>query len=237
MTERRYTDEEVEQILARAAEAESTGAVELRERGWTLAEIQRVASEAGVSADAVEVAAASVDMSINKPAEPRLLGAPVGVARTAAMPRGMTDDEWRQLVHLLRDTFAAQGRESSDSIRREWRNGNLRALVERGESHARVEIRSVNGQGQRLMALGGVFAALGTLLTSVIGMSGHPVMSTPGPMILTIGVAMFAGGWVRTSRWSRARRDQFEEVIRAALRLTSTPATPSLPRDPSRVDA
>jgi hypothetical protein len=59
MTERRYTDEEVEQIFARASETEQETTRQLRSasEGMTLAQLQQIGTEAGLSPDLVAQAA------------------------------------------------------------------------------------------------------------------------------------------------------------------------------------
>jgi len=96
MADRRYTDDEVQQILAQAAESEGArGTSGDGEPGMTLDEIQRVASEAGLSSTAVVTAAAALDRKAVAIAAPRVFGLKAGVADSVALARPLNDVEWR----------------------------------------------------------------------------------------------------------------------------------------------
>ena len=222
MAERRYSDEEVQQILAQAAEAESTGVGLSRERGWTLADIQQVAREAGLDPTSVADAAANVGVTIATPSAPRILGAPVGVARVGGLTRAPTDGEWQRVVHLLRDTFAASGRENVDGLRHEWRNGNLRVIADRGGPQPRIELRTYSDQLRVPLVIGPLMTAVGAVVSIALPLAAHvPLFSTPGPAILAAGVGLLAVARIRAARWAATRREQFDDVVRFVTRLTS----------------
>src|SRR5512139_1975656 len=143
MTERRYNDDEVEAIFARASEAESeTPQRSLSGEGRTLAELQAIGREAGLSSEAIAQAARALE----QPAQPptgTFLGLPLGVARTVALPRRLTEDEWERLVVQLRETFNARGVLRSEGSFRSWSNGNLQVLLEPDGAGQRVRFRTV----------------------------------------------------------------------------------------------
>jgi hypothetical protein len=88
MPDRRYSDEEVREILELATkEPAANDRSPVGTAGLTLAEIQSIALEAGVAPDAVAVAAAR----LNAPATTRgsWWRMPVSVGRTVALPRPM----------------------------------------------------------------------------------------------------------------------------------------------------
>lgn len=153
MTERRYTDDEVHAILARAAESD-TALVPGDAGGWTLAEIQRAGVHAGMSSAAIALAAAEHERTALAPREPGLLGLPLAVGRAVPLRRPLTGDEWRRLVSEMRQTFAAEGRERVDGDHREWRNGNLRIVHEPSGEGAFLELRTRKGDTRAMMGMG-----------------------------------------------------------------------------------
>ena len=130
--ERRFTDDEVAQILDDAAEAQASGgALMSGSTGLTLGELKDIAVEAGISEMAVERAVAKLDAPAPVPVTTQKhLGQTIGVGRSVELPRRLTDDEWHELVIDLRETFDAKGKLSGEGPFRQWTNGNLQALLE-----------------------------------------------------------------------------------------------------------
>src|SRR5690242_2363980 len=130
MNERRYSDEEVSAIFARATEGASASPVgEAQQDGLTLAELQEIGAEVGIAPSAVAAAAKSL-VSAAAPEGRTFLGLPVSVGRTVNFDRKLTEDEWEQLVVELREVFNARGTMSGSGGFRQWTNGNLQALLE-----------------------------------------------------------------------------------------------------------
>src|SRR4051812_47248323 len=138
--ERRYTEEEVDSILKQAAEAQtSQGSLLPADQGMTLSQLQEIAREAGISPEAVQLAARNVN-SVPAAATQRFLGLPLGVARTVELDRKLTDDEWDQLVADLRTTFNARGVVSQEGSLKTWRNGNLHVYLEPAANGSRLRL-------------------------------------------------------------------------------------------------
>src|SRR5262245_34338687 len=130
MPDRRYSDEEVAEIIARASEKEQETRTRLQPaQGLTLAELQKIGTEAGIAPELIAQAARSLDIA-PAPAPPVFLGLPLGAARTVRLERKMTEAEWEQLVVTLRETFNARGVIRIEGSFRSWSNGNLQCLVE-----------------------------------------------------------------------------------------------------------
>ena len=139
---RRYDEQEVSMILEQASQLDTAEAPEAstsligpaaREtgRGLTLAELQAIGEEAGISAVAVTRAANAIARGDHLPPERQsMLGLPVGVARTVVFDRRVTDAEWERLVVLFRRTFGTNGVVRGEGSLREWGNGRLRASLE-----------------------------------------------------------------------------------------------------------
>ena len=219
MPERRYSDEDVHRILSNAVEVDA--AVDMGgERGLTLAEIQSIAAEAGLSPAAVAAAADALDRTPAAPATPRMMGLPVGVARSVAIPGSIDDAGWRRLVAFLRDTFEAQGREEQGVGRREWRNGNLRIALEEVGGTTLLHMRTRKESARALVRAGGM-VVLGSLVMEAATAFVHsPANILAGVLTLALGGgAMAAVGALQLPYWSAARRKQFEAVADYARQL------------------
>ncbi|MHB1311138.1 MAG: hypothetical protein ACYC3L_03895 [Gemmatimonadaceae bacterium] len=231
MPERRYDEQEVAEIFKRSTEAQVEAARQLPPtEGMTLAEVLEIGRQAGITAESVADAARSLDRK-----EPRfrrrLLGFTIGVGRTVALDRRITDDEWERLVVVLRETFDARGNASSDGGLRQWTNGNLQILVEPTEYGDRLRMRTINAGARGLMLLGA--GLLGTLATvsAVTLAAGIPDaaarLSALAPLGLA-GVASIGIGMARLSNWANTRMQQMDDL---AARLRGAP-----PRERPAID-
>jgi len=220
--ERRYSDEDVQRILASAVESDAALGAGASGRGMTLAELQLIAAEAGVSPASVAAAAAELDHAPLAPANSRVLGLRDSVGLTVALPRALDDAEWRRLVALLRDTFAAQGREGDLAGRREWRNGNLRIALESVGDTALLEMRTRKSSVRGLIRVG-LALVFGAAMGEVAAVLGHSGADAAGGLITMgiTGAAMAAVGAWQLQWWSAARRKQFDAVATYARQLST----------------
>jgi hypothetical protein len=229
MSERRYTDEEVASIFERASESEHTPLPAPADRaGVTLAALQEIAREVGISPEAIARAAETLELP-GGPTVKMFLGTPIGVGRTVEFSRPVTDADWERLVADLRTTFDARGKVRYDGPFREWTNGNLHALLEPTPQGHRLRIQTTNGNSRVLMT-GGILVmgmALATLAAVMTGPQAGNAGSLAGPGFLgIIGLGMFGSGALRLPAWARRRREQIEAVItRAAIAASARPAS------------
>lgn len=219
MPERRYSDDEVAEIFARASEAErteqSSGTLMRSSDGMTLSQVQAIAREAGLDPALVERAATTMDQPPAASRSTRFFGLPLGVSHTVALPRRLSDEEWERLVVDLRETFDARGTMRTDGAFRQWSNGNLQVLVEPDGAGQRVRFRTVKGDARAWM-----FAGLGLMSTALVtGVAGAVTgsMSTSDPIerLLTLGMlgaGLFGLGAIRLPGWARLRRAQMEAI-------------------------
>ncbi len=221
MAERRYNDKEIAAIFRAAAEQEPQNPQRevARDEGLTLAELQAIGGEVGISSAAVAQAARAVDVRLG-PASRTLLGLPIGVSRTVNLNRRLTDEEWERLVVQLREVFNARGRTRSEGSLRQWTNGNLQVLLEPTETGHRLRFGTVHGAARA--AIGAGFGVLG--IAAIVAVSGA-IWGTLGDAISGIalmaaaGVGMIVSGALRLPRWARLRERQMEAL---AARVTSS---------------
>ena len=220
----RFNEDQAAAIFARAAEAEASGLQPASGTGgMTLAELQEIGREAGLSPEAVAQAAASLRSAGTPAPAPTFLRVPIGVARTVALERPLSDEEWGGLVAELRATFNADGRVHSDGSFREWRNSNLRVSAGPAPGGYQVDMRTSKGSARSLMTAGGIMTGISGALLAVGTLTGS---MAPGDIrditpILTIGAALFGAGVLQVPAWARRRRQQFERIaerLRDAIR-------------------
>ena len=223
--ERRFTDEEVGQILDAAAEAQASGgSLVAGSTGMTLRELKEIAGEAGISEIAIERAVSELDTPAPVPVSmQKHLGQTIGVGRSVELPRPLTQEEWHELVVDLRQTFDAKGKLSDEGPFRQWTNGNLQALLEPTSSGERLRLKTLKGSARTYQTIGAAFMGITGLLgvAELFGRAGDPWDLF---LLGVIGAAFFVGGRLTVPTWARTRSDQFEDVIsRLQRRLTSPP--------------
>jgi hypothetical protein len=224
MSERRYTEEEIAEIF-RSATENPDAAARRAATGLTLPELQDIGREVGLSAEAVAQAAARLDRTtpgdIRLPARVtrRQLGLPLGVGRTVDLPRRLTDAEWEQLVVDLRTTFDAQGRLSGQGSLREWRNGNLRAMIEPTAAGDRFRLQTFNQNARSLMACGlaGIVGAGVVFSLAVLEIRGDSTILRTALLMAGAGAGMLGIAAARVKSWAQLRRQQFDGVVERLL--------------------
>lgn len=222
--ERRYDDEEVSRLLARAAqhaerterEAEPTETPKaIAPTGLTLAQVQEIASSVGIPADSVQKAAASVARGDLVPTTVRsALGIPYAVARQVELPRMLTDVEWDRVVIRLRETFAAEGKSVREGTIRSWRNGNLRVVLEPTAQGSRVRMSTTRGDATVRTQLG---VGAMVLSATLAGLYSFAMAADPrrwGSVILLgiVGAALLVRNVLALPRWARVRVGQMEAL-------------------------
>jgi hypothetical protein len=231
MAERQYDDEEVAAIFKRAAESEHSALPAPAEgKGLTLAALQDIGRDVGISPEAISNAARSLDLA-GRSASRTFLGLPIGVGRTVELDHPLSDAEWERLVADLRETFQAAGTVRYDGPFRQWTNGNLKALLEPTPTGHRLRLQTVKGDSRSMMSagltvLGGASAT--AIVLGLAGSLGHAGSATGIGFMALMGLGMFTAGAVRLPGWARLRRTQIEQVL---ARLT---AAKTLPRDDSK---
>ena len=212
--ERRFTEEEVSEILQNAAELEHSDKMLSRSSsGLTLTELNEIGREAGISPEALRRAVSRLDVPEQRVRT--MAGLPIGVGRTVELGRTLSDDEWDRLVVILREKFDARGVIRNEGNFRSWNNGNLQILLEPGVSGHRLRMKTFN-QGAQGWMLGGlgvlaaaVIMAIAGLFTGTVGDGGIGASSIG---VATMGVGMFGIGALRLPRWARTRQRQMDEI-------------------------
>lgn len=225
MTERRYDDDEVTEILARAtrdrAQAPGSQAVPGAHRtGMSLPELQEIGREVGIDPTRIEHAALELDRGTSVEPVRTFLGAPRSVSRAAPLPRPLDDEEWERLVAELRRTFGATGKAASVGSLRTWSNGNLQAHVEPDGDDWRLRLHTLKGNASVAGGTAAFFALLGVLMV-LLG-----IFTGPNSSQVVVGsiFALFGAGQIGFTRltlpgWADERARQMEQVLERAPKL------------------
>jgi hypothetical protein len=218
-SERTYGDDEVAEIFRTAAQPVPTG------QGLTLAELQAIASQAGLAPERVAEAAAALDLR-REPARRSLLGAPVSASRAIELPRAPTDREWEMIVADLRETFGATGRTASRGEVREWSIGNLHAYVEPTPTGHRLRLGTRKGNAPSMDLIAAAPLVMGLVTAFTILMHGAAPSALLMPLALVLlGVAILGGNVFHLRGWAGEREEQMDAVATRTLALLAAPGT------------
>jgi len=210
---RRYDDKEMAAIFRAAADGAQPSTNEVaRDEGLTLAELQSIGREVGLSPEAVARAALALDVRAG--AESRtMFGLPIGVARTVSLNRRLTDDEWERLVVQLREVFGARGSMRSEGSFRQWTNGNLQVLLEPTETGHRLRFRTVHGAAMASIRAGFFAIGMSGVVAIAAAAADHFMKGIPGVALMFLsGAGMVANGALRLPGWARLRQRQMETL-------------------------
>ncbi|MEX2527107.1 MAG: hypothetical protein WEA09_05665 [Gemmatimonadota bacterium] len=215
MSERRFDDQEVQEILERATVALpprgqlSPSSLD----GLTLAQLQEIGVEAGISPARIESAARELEVQASATPPATLMGVPRSVSRMVPLERAMRDEEWDRLVADLRQTFGAVGELSAHGSLRTWRNGNLQAHVEPHGEGWRLRMETLKGDAASMAGVGAMFGLMG-LLILVLGILGEFQMKD-----VIVGSLFAMGGFghlgylrIALPHWADQRAAQMEGV-------------------------
>lgn len=238
--ERRYSEQEIADIFEQAAEAQKAAQHQLsRGEGLTIAELQQIGKEAGLTSEFIARAADQLDrqpVTVAVSPSRRYLGLPITVSRTVDLPGPLSDAAWERLVADLRETFQAAGKVEQDGSLRHWWNGNLHAFVEPTASGHRLRMHTLNEYWRSILTGSMVFLAMGLLFILTLVASGDFMVVWEKTIFMSIFAMAGLGGMglsvYRLPRWVREREQQMETIAARAVELTSKVSAPST-QDPA----
>ena len=223
--ERRYGEDEIRQVFARAAEAAEEERASLPSRvdgGLTLGELQAVGLEVGLSPERVAAAAAELDAPLRAVPRRKLLGIPISAGRVVDLPRELTDREWQFLVAELRATFDAKGEVKAEGGIREWSNGNLHAVLEQTEAGHRLRLGTRKGDAFETTFIGIMFSVMAVIVAFIMVADGRAGAALMVPALMGLGGGgVLVANAVRLPRWAGERERQMEHVAAWTQNLLS----------------
>jgi hypothetical protein len=233
MPDRRYNDDEVAEIFARAAEGPKAPALQPgRDDGLSLAQLQEIGREVGIAPEAVAQAAQALDRQ-GKAGTSTLIGLPIGVERVVALERPLTETEWEHLVVRLREVFNAKGTISSYGSFRSWTNGNLQALLEPTATGQRLRLRTIKGSARSAIVAGLGTIGISLVTALAVAPGGHLLEALRGILVITAaGAGLIGYGTLQLPGWARTRRRQMEAIVEG-LSIQTEPEPGRLPPSPA----
>jgi len=240
MTERRYDDDEIRKILARATELRPEsdagspipGLLQAEpdpsgQRGLTITELEAVAEKAGIPASRIVEAVAEFDLDRSLDASGDThFGAELGARHDVLLSRLLTESEWDRFVVQLRDVFGTSGTVRSEGSLRTWTGDGATVLLEPLDDGARLRFESRDSSSKSLVdggvALVGSAGIMGVLLGILVPVSGKPL---PGILLATVlailgfGAGLWALGRHAASTNRSKRGRDFSRIGAEARRI------------------
>ena len=227
--ERRYREDEIQEIFERAASSEARGLpAPAPEAGLTLSDLQDIGRQAGLEPSRVAAAAASLDVGGQVVPRRTHLGMPVAVGRVVELERAPTDREWALLVGEARRIFGARGQLTQTGGLREWSNGNLHVCVEPTENGHRLRMGTLKGNAASVAVLGVVGLGMGMVFLISLLADGKLAkgLVLPVMFMLTGGVAL-ASTVLSLPKWAREREEQMRYIAERATELVAREPEPT----------
>lgn len=222
-SERRYTDDEVADIIRRAAAQPAADHRLPMPDGLTLTELQAIGREVGIGPGQIATAAMEVDGRGTPLPARRRLGMPVTAGLSVPLPRAPSDSEWERLLGDIRQTFGAHGKTDASGSARVWRNGNLRVYCEPGDGGYRLRFstRKSDAASFNLLGVGALLLGLLMMTFVLLGTGGELL----GALLITVmGVLALGRNVLMLPRWASEREEQFEALGARAQAFLAEPA-------------
>jgi hypothetical protein len=205
----RYSEEEAARILRHAALLELRPLPARAGEGFTLAELEEIAAEAGI--DPRGVAAVAARLPAPRDGWARAMGGPTRFDVTLEVPGHMADEAWGDAVERVRRTLRTGGRTVLLPGRLEWRSNDeleppVQVRIDSGRGRTRIDVRAdLRGWALVCLALPG---ALGMLVGLLVG---DITFGVGGAGLAGIGLGVSAAGvaagrllwWSGSASWRR----------------------------------
>ena len=236
MADRRYTEQEVAEILRTAVEIQSADQSQFeKSQGFSLADIERIAGEVGIDGRHVSLAALTFGRENVQNKKSTFWGCPVRQTFEYSLDGELSHQGWEEVVADLRDRYGYNGTPSQVGTSLEFRTGNdFRALhfaitPRNGQSRVRVALRLFE-----VVALTWIMSFLVTFLFSVAFIAG---MAKAGHFAFGLAIAMcvasctfFLANRIATGINRRERKAVQDSISSIAHHMAaSMPSTSTVP--------
>ena len=224
-SERRYNEKEIAEIFKQAAEdQEAAERLAPEGGGLTLAEIERIGKETGITPEFIAQAAAKLESKPRELPAGRFLGVPVSVDRTIDVSETFSEKDWDLLVTDLHEHFNTPGNSEKEGSRWRWFNGHMHVLAEPHAEGYRIHFRSHNAPRKGLMAMSTIFFVMGLFFMLMLGLKGDLFTNMAKTVFVSMfsvaGLAAFGGVAATLPGLRRRQGSQIDQVIRRILERT-----------------
>ncbi len=228
--QRRFSDDEVEEIFARATHREKAGPARPG-TGLTLPELREIAADAGI--DPELVADAAREVALHGPRKGSSSRGLFEAERT--VPATLSDHGWARTVGDLREIFGRNGIVTEFGDVREWcsdnvggETGAVTVRIEPREDGSLVTMRQDTGSLRQVpWALGGTFGAMAAIFSVLFLVGDFEAKTLALPIMMAFFAAASLGGGLLAIRSWEGRQDaRFRQALdRIELALRSHPGT------------
>ncbi len=251
---RRYSDKEIRRLLKQAAEIQKkeTGH-DYRDEGGglTLADLQEIASEAGIHPRYLQQAAVSIDSPKATGLGPALAGSALNINTERTVPGELGDEDFERAIVDIQHAFKEPGTASMVGRTLMWKTeatDTQRALQvtvssRGGKTHIRAaEQLKVLAAGLYIGVVGGVGTAVGLGVGLSVGLSvlASPLFATLFPVGIIGG--LYAGMRAVVKRTAARRRRELERIadriagyVRVSTDRQDASAQSALPPGPAEL--
>lgn len=222
--ERRYREDEIQEIFERAASKEARGVpAPVHEAGLTLSDLQDIGRQVGLEPARIAEAATALDTRPEILPRRTMWGVPVSVGQIVELDRAPTDREWELLVAEIRRTFGARGQLTEAGSLREWSNGNLHVYVEPTETGHRLRMGTLKGNAASVTAMGVVGLGMGIVFLISLLADGKLAKGLFLPVaFMVMGAAALVSNLVGLPKWALQREQQMNHIANRATELIGT---------------
>ena len=243
---KRYGDKETALILRRAAELQDPRQRSGRATGFTLAEIQQIALEAGIDPARVAEAAALVTVG-ERDRRGRLMGAPTRFSYERVIAGEVRDPGWGALVDEIREVIDKPGQVGHVAGALEWvyegEGDWIRVGVSSRAGETHIHLRASRGaEASGVLTISTISGmGLAAVTTALLGVEAGPEFWTAIGGGTSGGAAFGVAAWKRLSaRWERRLSTlvtRLGQVAQEAAGLDREhPETPLAPRTMDEAD-
>jgi hypothetical protein len=218
--DRRFTEEEMRAVFARAAERQKRAEAIDVGSGLSLAEMQEVAAAAGI--DPTHVAAAVAEIAAAPEPRKTFAGAPVEITRVRRLPVQVSDDAWARVVSELRRAFNEDGIAGQLGRIREWnamgrgprRDMSTRLAIEPDGDGARVTIRQTARDFAFGFTLAGSIMTFMSLLFTTLATAGvDDELWIPAGLMGAMALTFLFGLQIGMRMWANRQERKFEALL------------------------
>ncbi len=221
--DRRFSEEEVAEILESATTQRDARSVARSTSGLTLQQLQEIGSEVGIDPKRISQAATALTRRGQDAAAIQFLGAPRSVHRTVPLDRPLTDHEWNRLVADLRETFSARGKIETHGMLRTWSNGNLQVHVEPSGDAYRVRMMTVKGNVSEFASIALGMVSISLLLIVLYFFGVDPKLLTASGFFGIPGLGLLAYARAQLPGWAATRGAQMDGLAERIPQLLASP--------------
>jgi hypothetical protein len=218
--DRRFSEEEMRAVFARAAERQRRAEVVDAGSGLSLAEMQEVAAAAGI--DPTHVAAAVAELAAAPEPRNQFAGVPVQVTRVRRLPVQVSDEGWARIVAELRRTFDEDGIAGQLGRIREWnavgrgprRDLATRLALEPDGDGARVTLRqSARDFAFGFTLAGGIMTFMSLMFTTLASLGVDNELWIPAGIMGGMALLFLGSLQLGMRMWARRQERRFEALL------------------------